>query len=403
MPATGHRIILIQMRNYHHRLTAHTDVGCFCRVREEQTVFTGSEPPTDTTFGANLPFPLNWRQSRGFQGGNNDNVVSCHTSVFLIVTIVALKTQLVEMMVMLNNMATYLVVSAQDGGHRDLLVHLQFPFLSHHPAWHGEIYKATFESALHHGLARHGCDILRHDIACRGSAGLHHGPSYNWHGALCHGLARRERSALVDTMPLAVVGAKSSAATSPTVDVMPLLTILFAVEAAPLAKALPAVDLTPSATNTGKLIMLRHDVEPWHPRRLRGSILVNIFLHTQKLPVALCSCIFVTKDYQFSRKLTFFRNFTGASIFGLLFSCLPWVAVGCPFSPLFTLYSSLASHFQDACWTCSLLLADFFFMFKWLSYFYIVLLCKSSSRCRHYFTFHFSKKSLTIHAIYLFI
>ena len=30
---------------------------------------------------------------------------------------------------------------------------------------------------------------------------------------------------------------------------------------------------------------------------LRGSLLVNIFLDTQKLPVALCSCILLNKDY----------------------------------------------------------------------------------------------------------
>ena len=50
----------------------------------------------------------------------------------------------------------------------------------------------------------------------------------------------------------------------------------------------------------------------------------STFLDTQNLSVALCSCILITKDYQFSRKLTFFHcNFTGAFIFESLFSCLP--------------------------------------------------------------------------------
>ena len=39
---------------------------------------------------------------------------------------------------------------------------------------------------------------------------------------------------------------------------------------------------------------------------LRGPLLVNIFLDTQKLLVALCSCILIAKNYQFSCKLTFF-------------------------------------------------------------------------------------------------
>ena len=47
----------------------------------------------------------------------------------------------------------------------------------------------------------------------------------------------------------------------------------------------------------------------WALTILRGSLLVNIFLKAQKLPVALYSCILITKCYLFSRKLTFFSRY----------------------------------------------------------------------------------------------
>ena len=43
-------------------------------------------------------------------------------------------------------------------------------------------------------------------------------------------------------------------------------------------------------------------------RYLRGPVLVNILLDKQKMPVALCSCILIAKDYQFLVSLPFFSS-----------------------------------------------------------------------------------------------
>ena len=100
---------------------------------------------------------------------------------------------------------------------------------------------------------------------------------------------------------------------------------------------------------------------------LRGPLLVNFFLNTQKLPVALCSCILITKDCQFSRKLTFFfaTLLTDAFIFGSLFSSLPLHSC-CGMSFLLVVYilkftcctfsGCVLNIFPTSC--------GFFFMFK---------------------------------------
>ena len=118
--------------------------------------------------------------------------------------------------------------------------------------------------------------------------------------------------------------------------------------------------------------------------------------------MTICSCILITKDCQFSHKLTsFLPNVTGASIVGLLFSCLPWFVAVWHFLLSFTFTVHMLHIFR----ICVGHFPNFLrvsFMFKYFSSFYILSAPKISSRSRHYFTFYFSKKSLIFHAIYLF-
>jgi len=128
----------------------------------------------------------------------------------------------------------------------------------------------------------------------------------------------------------------------------------------------------------------------------------STFFGTHKLPVALCSCILITKCItNFLASLLFPCNFTDSFIFWSLFSSLPWVVVGCPFFLLFVFSSSLVAHFQDVCWTFSQLLADFLYVSILFSFLHSA--SKTSSRSRHYFTFYSSKKSLLCISCCLFI
>ena len=126
----------------------------------------------------------------------------------------------------------------------------------------------------------------------------------------------------------------------------------------------------PVATRTKTAAMTNEVVA-----NLRGSLLVNIFWAHKNCLWHSVLAFWSPNITYFSRKLgVFLGNFIVASIFGSLCSCLPWVVVWCPFPLLFAFQSPVVKHFQDVCWTFSQLLADFFFILKWFSSFYIVLL-----------------------------
>ena len=128
----------------------------------------------------------------------------------------------------------------------------------------------------------------------------------------------------------------------------------------------------------------------------------STFFGTHKLPVALCSCILITKCItNFLASLLFPCNFTDSFIFWSLFSSLPWVVVGCPFFLLFVFSSSLVAYFQDVCWTFSRLLADFLYV-SILFFFYIVLLKLQAGVVTILRFIPRRRVSFVFHAVYLF-
>ena len=109
---------------------------------------------------------------------------------------------------------------------------------------------------------------------------------------------------------------------------------------------------------------------------------VQHFFKHKNCHLTLCSCNLITDYYPFFRKPTCvslpvhrpLHSWATFLLFSSSCSGMPFIPVVCSQSSFVAHFGMSLAHLQDVCWTFSQLLADFFFVLKWFSSFYIVLL-----------------------------